>query len=180
MPINCKYNMRVAGKTEVVDAVIAYVKSHSYSNFRIYDEFFSTTVENQSAYEKKDVYITGDVKQSVLGAWNMHKYNSCVIPDGASESIKNYIKNSEKSRLEKDSILDIKGVDIEIYSVHVDECEMEPENGFAEHYILKDGKIVLDDIRTYSEHTIYNGGYAECLLDFDETKEIPTYNQYIK
>ena len=177
--------MRASGTTEAVDRVIDFLNIHHYDSCDIND---AGNLYLADGYEKT-ITAYGDVKWAILTAWNMHKYNTesdYTIPDDAPETIKITLKNLEKRRIEGESILDIKGVDIEIYS---EECGA----GFAEHYIAKDGKLIIDDSRTYTEefhefgddevcgeHTIYNGGYAEQILDFDETKEIPAYDNYIE
>jgi hypothetical protein len=185
MANNCFFSMRASGTTEAVDRVIDFLNTHHYDGCDIED---ANDMYSADGYEKT-ITAYGDVKWAVLTAWNMHKYNNdpdYMAPDDAPEPIKTTLKNLEKRRIEGESILDIKDVNIEVYS---EECGM----GFAEHYIAKDGKLVLDDTRTYTEefhefgddeacgeHTIYNGGYAEQILDFDETKEIPAYDHYIE
>ena len=188
MANNCFYDMRVAGKKETVESVIEFVKNHSYDGCDVYDENESST-----EYEK-DVFINGDVKWSVMTAWNTDKYydqsrTSFAITTSKGEKVagvtdtelQERIMRAEEERRKGPSILDFKDdINIEIYS---EESGM----GFAEHFIIKNGEIVVDDTRHFSE--IYNeendtiirkGGYAVYDFDFNPDKEIPTYNNYIE
>lgn len=184
MANNCFYDMRVAGKKETVESVIEFVKNHSYDGCDVYDE------NEPSAEYEKDVFINGDVKWSVMTAWNTDKYYKYPRSEFAISTSKGdkvagvtdtelqeRIMRADEERRKGPSILDFKdGVSIEIFS---EESGM----GFAEHFIIKNGEIVVDDTRHFSE--IYNeeddtitqkGGYAEYDFDFNPDKEIPTYN----
>jgi hypothetical protein len=99
-----------------------------------------------------------------------------VKDDTRDEIFDKVLQNLEKNRIENPSLLDIKGDYIlEVFSE-------EPGNSFQEHYIVKNGELVIDDCRDYreewdEEHNIsyLYGGYRDWKLDFDKDKDIPEW-----
>jgi hypothetical protein len=171
MANNCDFNARVAGKKEDVDKVIAFMDEHHYDYCDVLPS------EDESDYEE-DVYVYGTVKWSLVSAWNMDKFKTTmyVKDDTRDEIFDKVLQNLEKNRIENPSLLDIKGDYIlEAFSEEIG-------NGFQEHYVVKNGELVIDDARDYreewdEEHNIsyLYGGYRDWKLDFDKDKDIPEW-----
>lgn len=164
----CYYDLRAYGKTESVDSALNFIKDHS-PEVEIRDEGISNNGET------KDVYAHGWCKWSATCAWNLDKYDPFNgLFGGITNSLLKEIADEHKI---SPSLLDIKDdVSIEIYT---EECDM----GFAEHYILVNGEIKLDDTRHYEE--IYDddidfigrrGGFKLYDFDFKVDKQIPEYD----
>ena len=182
MANNCTYEMRIAGKKETVEKIYEFAKEHSYTFCEIFMEL-DPNIEEESEYEA-DMRICGDVKWSIVAAWNMDKYKprdkyieEALKDPGTPVNIKTLYSNMEEERIHGPSILDVKGEYIfEIFSE-------EAGNSFQEHYIVKNGELLVDDAREYLEYWIeedetetLNGGYSEWKLDFDINKEIPPWD----
>ena len=147
MTNNCVFDCRIAGSKDAVDAVINYIKEHSYTWHKLY-----SYIESTAGQYEKDVMIQGDVKTSVLHAWNLLRL------DGI------------------ESILNIPGEwSLEVYSE-------ESLHGFSEHIIFVNGLIVFNECRHYAEghdeesNTDYQiGGYSVFEFDFKTDKSIPEH-----
>jgi hypothetical protein len=172
MANNCYFNARIAGKTSDVDRVCEFIKDHYYDSC----EFTEVPDEN---YET-NITISGDVKWSLASAWNTKMYTEFMQTIGKlPEQSKGYTLLFDALRRMTDapSILDYKGDYIlEAFS---EECGM----GFQEHYIIKDGELLVDDCRLFcedfdeeKEESHPTGGYKRWELDFDINKDIPEWN----
>lgn len=179
MANECEYSACVRGEPKVVDELVAWMEDHTR-------ELISKDVLSDTETEKT-VNLDGYCRWSVWSAWNIEKYSDVKVTYEASatddpKTVKmiELANKIHKQQLEDESILDIKGnYELEVYS---SECGM----GFAEHYIFKDGKILLDNCRDYSEFydeekdtVTLNGGFAYYTFKFDPTLDIPRYDNYI-
>ena len=178
----CYYDLRAYGKTETVNKCMEFIKSHS-PEYEVHDEKLSEDGKT------RDVYAHGWCKWSATCAWNLDKFTNQLYLKG----VKNVKTNRPREFADKfmqeiaqqiieesaknESLLDIKDdISIELYTE-------EEGMGFAEHYILVNGEIKLDDTRHYEE--IYDdeeefighsGGFKVYDFDFDVNKQIPEYD----
>jgi hypothetical protein len=174
------------GESGALDKIIKFIEAHSYEEAQI--EYVPPAVNRRGEIlrlpEIQAVHIYGECKWSVFSAWNIEKYTESQIKyephENDDETTKHMIElanHIHEQHLKSESILDIEGLyDIEVYS-------SEPDMGFAEHYILKDGKIILDDTREYYEYfdedtgiITLNGGYAYPVFKFDPNEKILKYD----
>lgn len=164
----CYYDLRAYGKTETVDKAMEFIKSHS-PEYEVHDEKLSEDGKT------RDVYAHGWCKWSATSAWNLDKY--APFDELFGEDIDVLLKEILDERKALPSLLEIKDdISIELYTE-------EDGMGFAEHYIIVNGEIKLDDTRHYEE--IYDddeefighsGGFKVYDFDFDVNKQIPEYD----
>lgn len=182
MANNCFFNARLIGKGDVVDKVSEWIKNHTYDSCEFVESAgppISDKILTDFEHDT-DICIYGDVKWSVLSAWNLDKKNPKSpynIDSATSEIMKKTLQNLENKRVHGESLLDFtEGYMIEIYS---EESGM----GFQEHYIIKNGEVLVDDCRHWSEG--YNedtdesypvGGFKEFISDFNPDKIIPEWD----
>jgi hypothetical protein len=168
----CYYDLRAYGKTKTVDKAMEFIKSHS-PEYEVHDEKLSEDGKT------RDVYAHGWCKWSATCAWNLDKY--APFDELFGEDIDPLLKELVDERKASPSLLEIKDdISIELYT---EECDM----GFAEHYIIVNGEIKLDDTRHYEE--IYDdetddfighrGGFKLYDFDFKVDKQIPEYNDEV-
>lgn len=183
MANNCVYDIRLFGKPESVDEAIKFVKDRSLET-EIHDESISDEGKT------KDVYIHGCCKWSAKASWRLDKHKmkeyheelSEALADCKPEDITQTDKlalKSSKTLSECESLLDIKdNIFIELYT---EDDEDYVSN--AEHYIITDGNVKLDDTRL--QHVEFNeneeeykvGGFKVYTFDFDVNKNIPEHNK---
>ena len=164
MAIRCYYYARVYGCAESVKKVLDFIIGHSYET-----EIYDTTKSDN----KINTYVRGSCKSSVVFAWNLEKYISILL----DRYLKEWINTVDDTNSTPDSLIGIKDdISIEIYTK---ECDM----GFAEHYIIINGDIKLNDVREYHEecsdtgdYIIYKGGFKVHDFDFDANKDVPSYD----
>ena len=134
MANNCLYEMRVVGKKENVEEFVKILK------YEVKDHWLSRIF---SAYDENwENLKDGRVVCSIYGdcAWSVH---SCMFSgygsyfgDGADLKDGQSTAGIESKRL---------GLEIEIYST-------EPGIGFAEHYLIKNGEVLINDETDYAEY----------------------------
>jgi hypothetical protein len=174
----CYYEAKVRGNENTVDALCNWIKENSLE----YDE-----AESESTDKGLEVLIIGHVKWSVQGAWNMEKKHpenyilelqpNDKIDDAKCKEMNERMRASALARADEPSLIDYDDdVEIEIFS-------QEPANGFAEHFIVKNGEVILSDSREYYEEfdeetdqTKYTGGYYGYDFTFDKDQEIATWD----
>jgi hypothetical protein len=185
----CSYNACVKGKPDIVDKVVKYIVDHSYDgvpDIRLVPSLLSR--ENSGI---KIVIVNGDCKYSVFNAFNIGKYCGSKLFYSAEKdddpNTKTMIELANKLNeqyMNSESMLDIRGDNDDDYKIEV--FSKESSMGFAEHYILSAGKIILDDCRDFYESfdeetgiTTFNGGFEHIEFSFDPTHIIPEYKDYI-
>ena len=164
----CYYDLRAYGKTETVDKAMEFIKSHS-PEYEVHDEKLSEDGKT------RDVYAHGWCKWSATAAWNLDKY--APFDELFGEDIDALLKEIIDERKTLPSLLEIKDdISIELYTE-------EDGMGFAEHYIIVNGEIKLDDTRHYEEvyddeeeFIGHSGGFKVYDFDFDVNKQIPEYD----
>lgn len=181
----CSYKACVKGKPDIVDKVVKYIFDHSYNG-----EPNIEVVSSIPSRENKIVIVNGDCKWSVFDAFNIAKYCESKMFYSAEKDDDPKIKETlelanilHDQYMNSESILDIRGDNDDDYKIEV--FSKESIMGFAEHYILSAGKIILDDYRDLYEEldektgiTTLNGGFAHIEFSFDPTHVIPEYKDF--
>lgn len=181
MANNCFFTARLIGKGDIIDKISEWIKNHTYDSCEFVESAEPPISDEILAdfEHDTDIEVSGDVKWSLNSAWNLDKKKpeSPYKLDTADPKTAELLKNLENERMNGESLVDFtEGYMIELYS---EESGM----GFQEHYIIKNGEILVDDCRNWYEN--YNedtdesypdGGYKEWIFDFDPDKDIPAWD----
>lgn len=147
MPNYCNYGMRIVGKKENVEELIKYMKAdYDYTDSKNYCSekhhlfrVFECDVNEDSINEEDGIYSCEAYGSC---AWSIH---SCMF-DGEhtyyKRNIEEYGYNSRAITIQQAS--KELNLEIEIFSE-------EGGCGFMEHYIIKNGEILVNDCVEYSE-----------------------------
>lgn len=181
----CWYNACVKGKPDIVDKVVNYMIDHSYDGDP--EVGIISSGENDGV---KMVSINGGCKWSVFTAFNIEKhitpniiYSVEVDDDPKTKKMIDLANKLHEEHMNSESLLDIRGDTDDDYKIEI--FSEEPSMGFAEHYILSAGKIILDDCRHFyeafdeeTETSTFNGGFEYYSFSFDPTYVIPEYKEF--
>lgn len=184
----CSYKACVKGKPDIVDKVVKYIADHSYDG--------DPEIEVDYPYDEelgvriKIVTLNGVCKWSVFTAFNLEKYSPLYTiyetekyDDPDTKWMIDTANEIHKQHVESPSILDIRGDNDDDYTIEI--FSEESGMGFAEHYILSAGKIILDECRDFyevfdekTETTMLTGGFIYLDFTFDPTHVIPEYKEF--
>ena len=145
MPNYCMYEMKVNGKMENIDKFISYLKSNYNYNanppkidadkhlFRVFE---ANIVEKEENDGYPYCIINGECAWSVFSCMfsGEHTYYDLVKKDHEKD-----FKGTTLEECSKELELDI-----EVFSE-------EPGVGFMEHYLIKNGDVIIDDCEEYRE-----------------------------
>ena len=136
MPNYCNYEMKIKGSKKAIQRVVDCLKAdYNYDNgkpehkhfFRVFDVFCDDPVKvGKNTYE---LFVSGDC------AWSVHS----AMVSKTGESYYAYLKEHFPQDFMGTTLLEqSKNCEIEVFSE-------EPGCAFSEHYIFKNGVMVLDD-----------------------------------
>lgn len=156
MPNYCTYDMKIKGEKNAVKELhqILQYKHPTLQMYRIFDAYMcNEEITDDGQYI---MYITGDVAWSIISTMLV---NVPELYENNDEKLSDYQKNiidinTPKDKTTTDLVAETKRLDLE-----TEVFSSEPGIGFQEHFVIKNGKILVNECENYEEFEYDSNDY---------------------